>query len=69
MSPHAEPTWTASSEPGLPRSPHALVLVDGPSRAWTILKITGLVAVTALSTALATAIILGGALFAVLTIG
>ena len=69
----AEPVRTrplsTHPEPGRAGSPHSLVLVEEPARAWTIAKIGGLVAITAFSAALATAIILGGALFAVLNLG
>ena len=68
----AEPVRTrpisTHPEPGRAGSPHTFVLVEEPARAWTIVKIVGLVALTALSAALATAIVLGGALFAVLNL-
>jgi hypothetical protein len=64
-----EPTRVHSVQPARPTSPHTLVLVEEPLRAWTVAKIAGLVAITALSAALAAAIVVGGALFAVLTIG
>ena len=53
---------------GFARSGHELVLVDEPVRAWTLAKIVGLVAITAISAAVAVAIVAGGALFAILTI-
>ena len=57
--------------PSTPRpahSAHALALVEEPSRTWTIAKIGGLVAITAVSVALCAAIVVGGALFALLNL-
>ena len=51
------------------RSPHELVLTEAPTRAYTFAKIAGLLAITALGAALATAIVAGTALFALLNIG
>ena len=42
------------------RSAHALVLVEEPPRVWTVAKIGGLVAITAVSVALCAAIVAGG---------
>ena len=53
----------------LARSPHDLVSVEVAPRAWTVAKIGGLVALTALGAALAAAILAGGALFTILNIG
>jgi len=61
-------TVVPSQRPAGSRSVHGLVPVEEPSRAWTVAKIAGLVALTALSAALATAIVVGGALFAVLNL-
>ena len=50
----ADAVSTRPAAPALdPRArPHELVLVEEPPRAWTVAKIVGLVAVTAVSTAL-----------------
>src|SRR4029079_2863260 len=53
-----------SARPQLARAPHELVLTEEPSRARTFAKIVGLLAITALCAALATAIVAGTALFA-----
>jgi hypothetical protein len=58
-----------SARPALPRSPHAQVPVDLPHRGWTAAHIVGLVAGTALCTALATAVVAGCVLFALLNFG
>jgi hypothetical protein len=50
------------------RSPHELVLVEEPLRTWTLFKIAALLAITALTAAMAAAILFGGALFAASTI-
>ena len=47
-------------------SPHQLVLTEHEPRAWTIVKLVGLLALTAFGAALATAILAGTALFALL---
>jgi hypothetical protein len=57
----------ASARPSRPRSSHRLVGVDPPSRAWTAARIIGLVAATALGTALAIAVVAGAALFALMS--
>ena len=62
------PSPDRSAQPRGSRAAHGFVLVDEPNRAWTLVKIAGLVALTALSAALATAIIAGGVLFAVLNL-
>jgi hypothetical protein len=49
-------------------SAHALTLVEEPSRVWTVAKIGGLIAITAVSVALCAAILAGGALFAILNL-
>jgi hypothetical protein len=59
----AEPT---STRPVLPRSPHEPVLVRQPPRTWTVFKISGLLALTALGVALGTAMVAGAALFTIL---
>jgi hypothetical protein len=58
-----------STRPALPRSPHAQVPVDLPPRGWTAAHIVGLVAGTALCAALATAVVAGCVLFALLNFG
>jgi hypothetical protein len=52
-----------------PRTSHRLVAVDLRSRAWTAARIVGLVAATAFAVALATAVVAGTALFALLNLG
>jgi len=54
--------------PPIVRSPHQLVPVDRPSPARTLAKIAGLVAVAALGTAFAVAIVAGAALFLLLSL-
>jgi hypothetical protein len=49
-------------------SVHALTLVEDPPRIWTVAKIGGLIAITAVSVALCAAILAGGALFAILNL-
>ena len=63
------PSEPDRTRPRLARSPHELVLVEHPPRALTIAKIAGLVAITTLGVALATAILAGGVLFAILSFG
>jgi hypothetical protein len=60
---------TRPPPPRLATSPHELVFVEEPTRAWTLVKITGLIAITAVSVALCAAILAGGALFAILNFG
>jgi branched-subunit amino acid transport protein len=50
-------------------SPHELVRTEETRPAWTLAKIAGLLAVAALGTALILAIVVGGALFALLNLG
>ena len=57
------------TRPPSTRPPHRVVLVEGPSRAWTLAKLAGLLTVTTLGVALTTAVIVGAAVFAVLNIG
>ena len=57
-----------SARPAFPRGPHELVRVDRPRRSWTALRLTALVAATAICVALATAIVAGTALFALLNL-
>jgi hypothetical protein len=64
-----EPAGADVAQPLPASSPHSLVLIEEPVLAWTVAKIAGLVAITALSAALTAAIVIGAALFAVLTIG
>ena len=58
-----------STRPAPVHSPHEVVLVEEPPRAWTLAKIAGLVAVTAATTALVAAVIAGGMLFTMMTLG
>jgi hypothetical protein len=55
-----------STRPSPPRRAHRLATVDLPARAWTAARIVGLVAATAFGVALATAVVVGTALFALL---
>ena len=57
------------TRPPATRPPHRVVLVDRPSRVWTLAKLAGLVTVTTLGVALTTAVVVGAAVFAVLNIG
>jgi hypothetical protein len=50
-------------------SEHELIPVEDPTPAWTIAKIAGLVALAALGMTLAVAIVVGGALFALMSFG
>jgi len=50
-------------------SPHELVPVEPPKRAWTLAKIAGLLAVTGVGVTLLLAIVVGAALFALLNFG
>jgi len=59
---------TAEAVRTRPSSPHSFAVIEEPARSWTLAKIAGLVAITALSAALTAAIVIGAALFAVLTI-
>ena len=61
-------TEAITTRPQFPRSPHELVATDATPRAWTVAKILGLVALTAIGAALATAIVAGVALFALLSV-
>jgi hypothetical protein len=63
-----EATPARSAPPARVRSAHELVLVEEPLRTWTVFKIAALLAITALTAAMATAILFGGALFAASTI-
>ena len=54
------------ARPAVRRSPHERVPVDLPPRAFTAARILGLLAATALCVAVATAIVAGTALFAIL---
>jgi hypothetical protein len=58
-----------STRRALPRNPHARVPVDLPSRGWAAVHLAGLVAGTALCAALATAVVAGCVLFALLNFG
>jgi hypothetical protein len=67
-----QPAMTAapdSTRPALPRRPRGLELVDLPPRSWTVARLLGLLVATAVCVALATAIVGGTVLFAVLNIG
>jgi hypothetical protein len=46
-----------------------VVVVERPSRAWTLAKLAGLVTITTLGVALTTAVVAGAAVFAILNIG
>lgn len=61
-------TRAGGTPPASVRSPHELVLVEEPLRAWTVVKIAALLAITALTAAMAAAMLFGGALFAASTI-
>ena len=61
-------TRAGGTQPAPVRSAHALVLVEEPVRAWTVVKIAALLAITALSAAMVAAIVFGAALFAASTI-
>lgn len=65
----ATTTTVPSARPQLTRSPHELVLIETVPRASTLAKIVGLLAITALGSAIATAIVTGTALFALSNIG
>ena len=64
--PDATPARAAQPPPV--RSAHELVFVEEPFRTWTIFKIAALLAITALTAAMAAAIVFCGALFAASTI-
>jgi hypothetical protein len=67
-----QPAMTAESvtaRPPMRRSPHELVPAGQPPRAWTVVKISCLVAVTALCIAFALAMITGAAFFTMLNLG
>ena len=51
-----------------PRARPRAQLVEEPPRIWTLAKIGGLIAITAVSVALCAAILAGGALFAILNL-
>jgi hypothetical protein len=51
------------TRPPIVRSPHMLLPTEQPSPALTLAKIVGLVALAALGTAFATAMVVGSALF------
>jgi hypothetical protein len=55
-----------STRPDSRRSQHGRVAVELPSRAWTTLRIVGLVATTAMCVAILSAVVVGTALFALL---
>lgn len=55
--------------PRLVNSPHELVSVEPSKPALTLAKIAGLVAITAIGVTLLLAIVVGGALFALLNFG
>ena len=57
-----------STRPERPRVSHRLVGSPRPSRAWAGVRIVGLVVATALGAALATALVVGAALFALMTV-
>lgn len=65
---------TATTAPAVRRAPvtfeapHELVLVEHTNRARTLAKIAGIVALAAFGTALILAIVVGGALFALLNV-
>ncbi len=67
-----QPATAAPANSTRPRpacSPHELVLVEDPPRAFTFAKIAGLLALTVFGAAVATAIVASTALFALLNIG
>jgi hypothetical protein len=53
----------------LPRSPHGLVPVNLPPRAWTFARLAGLLAATAVCVALVSAVVAGAALFTLFNFG
>jgi len=55
--------------PRLVSSPHELVPVETPKPAWTLAKIAGLLAISAFGITLLLAVVVGGALFALLSFG
>jgi hypothetical protein len=55
--------------PLLVNSPHELVAVEPSKPAWTLAKLAGLVAITAIGVTLLLAIVVGGVLFALLNFG
>lgn len=57
-----------SARPERRRGPHELIAVDLPPKSWTALRLGALLAATAICVALATAIVAGTALFAVLNL-
>ncbi len=63
-----DPIYTRpiSTRPDSRRSQHGRVAVEAPSRAWTTVRILGLVAATSMCVALAIAVVAGTALFALL---
>ena len=67
---HQPVTARAGSRRGgpLPRVLHGFMTVDLPPRAWTAARIVGLVAATAFCAALATALVVGTALFALMNV-
>jgi hypothetical protein len=58
-----------SARPPATRPPHRVVLVERPSRTWTLAKLAGLVTVTTLGVALTAAVVVGAVVFAILNIG
>jgi hypothetical protein len=60
-------TEAIATRPRFARSPHELVAAETRPRAWTVVKILGLVALTAVGAALATALVAGIALFTLLS--
>ena len=64
----ATTTAPGSARPRPARSPHALVLIEEPQRAWTFAKLAGLLAITAMAAAIVTAVVAGSALFALLNL-
>jgi hypothetical protein len=65
----ATTTEAGSARPSPALSAHGLVLIEEPPRVYTVAKIAGLLAITALGTAVLTAIVAGTALFALLNFG
>ena len=55
-----------STRPDSRRSKHGRVAVELPSRSWTAVRILGLLAATAVCVAIAIAVVVGAALFALL---
>jgi hypothetical protein len=66
---HPDPRRDHRAPADLARSSHEVVLVEAPVLAWTVTKIIGLLAITAMCAAVVVAIVAGGALFAISTIG